>query len=38
VEGQQILHDMGTAISGGADVKEEAERADAAIEDILNGN
>jgi hypothetical protein len=29
---------MGTAISSGADVQEEAERADAAIEEILNGN
>jgi N,N'-diacetylchitobiose transport system substrate-binding protein len=38
VEGQQILHDMGTAISSGADVQEEADRADAAIEEILNGN
>jgi N,N'-diacetylchitobiose transport system substrate-binding protein len=38
VEGQQILHDMGTAISGGADVQEEAERADTAIEEILNGS
>jgi N,N'-diacetylchitobiose transport system substrate-binding protein len=37
VEGQEILQDMGTAIGGGADVKEEAERADAAIEEILNG-
>jgi ABC-type glycerol-3-phosphate transport system substrate-binding protein len=37
VEGQQILHDMGTAIASGADVQEEAERADAAIEEILNG-
>ena len=37
VEGQEILQDMGTAIGSGADVKEEAERADAAIEEILNG-
>jgi hypothetical protein len=29
---------MGTAISGGADVQEEADRADASIQDILNGN
>jgi N,N'-diacetylchitobiose transport system substrate-binding protein len=38
VEGQEILHDMGTAIASGADVQREAERADAAIEEILNGN
>jgi N,N'-diacetylchitobiose transport system substrate-binding protein len=37
VEGQEILQDMGTAIGEGADVKAEAERADAAIEEILNG-
>jgi ABC-type glycerol-3-phosphate transport system substrate-binding protein len=37
VEGQQILHDMGTAIAGGADVQAEAERADSAIVEILNG-
>jgi N,N'-diacetylchitobiose transport system substrate-binding protein len=38
VEGQQILQDMGTAIAGGGDVQEEAERAETAIVDILNGN
>jgi N,N'-diacetylchitobiose transport system substrate-binding protein len=38
VEGQQILQDMGTAIASGGDVQEEAERAETAIVDILNGN
>jgi ABC-type glycerol-3-phosphate transport system substrate-binding protein len=37
VEAADILHDMGTAISEGADVEEEAQRADQAIEEILNG-
>jgi N,N'-diacetylchitobiose transport system substrate-binding protein len=36
VEAGTILHDMGAAISGGADVEEEATRADEAIVDILN--
>ena len=38
VEGGNILQDMGTAISGGADVQDEATRADEAIVSILNGN
>jgi N,N'-diacetylchitobiose transport system substrate-binding protein len=37
VEGGNILQDMGAAIAGGADVTEEAERADEAIVAILNG-
>jgi N,N'-diacetylchitobiose transport system substrate-binding protein len=38
VEGGNILQDMGTAISGGAAVEDEASRANDAIVDILNGN
>jgi N,N'-diacetylchitobiose transport system substrate-binding protein len=37
VEASNILPDMFVAISGGADVKTEAAKADAAIEAILNG-
>jgi len=37
VEATSILPDMIVAISGGADVKAEAAKADAAIEGILNG-
>jgi N,N'-diacetylchitobiose transport system substrate-binding protein len=37
VEASNILPDMIVAIAGGADVQAEAERADAAIEEILNG-
>jgi len=37
VEASSILPDMIVAISGGADVKSEAAKADAAIEEILNG-
>jgi len=37
VEASNILPDMIVAISGGADVKTEAAKADAAIEQILNG-
>jgi N,N'-diacetylchitobiose transport system substrate-binding protein len=37
VEAAGTLQDMGVAISGGADVKAEAAKADAAIEAILNG-
>ncbi len=37
VEASSILPDMIVAISGGADVKVEAARADAAIEALLNG-
>ena len=37
VEGGNILQDMGTAIAGGADVADEARRAETAILDILNG-
>jgi N,N'-diacetylchitobiose transport system substrate-binding protein len=37
VEGGNILHDMGTAISGGADVQDEATRAEDSILEILNG-
>jgi N,N'-diacetylchitobiose transport system substrate-binding protein len=37
VEATSILPDMIVAISGGADVKTEAAKADAAIEGILNG-
>jgi N,N'-diacetylchitobiose transport system substrate-binding protein len=37
VEASNILPDMIVAISGGADVKAEAAKADAAIEGILNG-
>jgi N,N'-diacetylchitobiose transport system substrate-binding protein len=37
VEATSILPDMIVAISGGADVAEEAAKADAAIEEILNG-
>ena len=37
VEGGNILQDMGTAISGGAEVQDEATRADEAIVAILNG-
>ena len=36
VEASSILPDMGVAISGGADVKTEAAKADAAIEALLN--
>ncbi len=38
VEGGNILQDMGTAISGGSEVQDEATRADEAIVSILNGN
>ncbi len=38
VEGGNILQDMGTAISGGAEVQDEATRADDAIVSILNGD
>jgi N,N'-diacetylchitobiose transport system substrate-binding protein len=38
VESGTILHDMGAAIAGGADVQEEATRANEAVVDILNGN
>lgn len=38
VESGTILHDMGAAIAGGADVQEEATRANDAVVDILNGN
>jgi N,N'-diacetylchitobiose transport system substrate-binding protein len=38
VEGGNILQDMGTAISGGAAVEDEAGRANDAIVAILNGN
>ena len=37
VEGGNILQDMGTAISGGASVQDEASRADESIVEILNG-
>ena len=37
VEASNILPDMIVAISGGADVKAEAAKADAAIEGLLNG-
>jgi N,N'-diacetylchitobiose transport system substrate-binding protein len=37
VEGANILQDMGAAIAGGADVQDEAARADESIVDILNG-
>ena len=37
VEASNILPDMIVAISGGADVKAEAAKADAAIEALLNG-
>jgi N,N'-diacetylchitobiose transport system substrate-binding protein len=37
VESGTVLHDMGAAIAGGADVKDEATRADDAIVQILNG-
>jgi N,N'-diacetylchitobiose transport system substrate-binding protein len=37
VEGGNILQDMGTAIAGGADVQDEASRADDSIVGILNG-
>ncbi len=37
VEASNILPDMIVAISGGADVKTEAAKADAAIEELLNG-
>ncbi len=37
VEAANILPDMIVAIAGGADVAEEAARADASIEEILNG-
>lgn len=36
VEASSILPDMGVALSGGADVKAEATKADAAIEALLN--
>ncbi len=38
VEGGNILQDMGTAISGGAEVEDEATRADESIVSILNGD
>jgi len=38
VESGTVLHDMGAAISNGADVKKEATRADSAIVGILNGS
>ena len=38
VESGTVLHDMGAAISGGADVQAEATRANDAIVDILNNN
>jgi N,N'-diacetylchitobiose transport system substrate-binding protein len=37
VEASSILPDMIVAIEGGADIKAEASKADAAIEEILNG-
>jgi N,N'-diacetylchitobiose transport system substrate-binding protein len=37
VESGTVLHDMGAAIAGGADVQAEAERADNAVVEILNG-
>jgi N,N'-diacetylchitobiose transport system substrate-binding protein len=37
VEASNTLSDMTVAIAGGADVKAEADKADAAIEDALNG-
>jgi N,N'-diacetylchitobiose transport system substrate-binding protein len=37
VEASSILPDMAVAIASGGDVQAEAERADAAIEEILNG-
>lgn len=36
VEGQEILHDLGTAIGQGNDVEDELARANEAIEEILN--
>ena len=38
VESGTVLHDMGAAIAGGADVQEEATRADQAIVAILNNS
>jgi N,N'-diacetylchitobiose transport system substrate-binding protein len=38
VESGTILHDMGAAIAGGADVQDEATRANEAVVAILNGN
>jgi ABC-type glycerol-3-phosphate transport system substrate-binding protein len=38
VESGTVLHDMGAAISGGADVQAEATRANDAIVEILNNN
>ena len=38
VESGTVLHDMGAAIAGGADVQEEATRANDAVVAILNGN
>jgi len=38
VEGGNILQDMGTAISSGAEVEDEATRADESIVSILNGS
>ena len=38
VESGTVLHDMGAAIAGGADVQEEATRADQAIIAILNNS
>jgi N,N'-diacetylchitobiose transport system substrate-binding protein len=38
VESGTILHDMGAAIAGGADVQEEATRANDAVVSILNDN
>ena len=37
VEGANVLQDMGVAIAQGADVRAEAQRADEAVEDFLNG-
>ena len=37
VESGTVLHDMGAAIASGADVQDEAARADEAIVEILNG-
>ncbi|MGH9138574.1 MAG: extracellular solute-binding protein [Acidimicrobiales bacterium] len=36
VEGENVMQDFTAAIAGGADIATEAQRADAAIEDILN--
>jgi N,N'-diacetylchitobiose transport system substrate-binding protein len=37
VEASNVLTDLGVAIASGADVKSEAAKADAQIEEILNG-